>query len=116
QVPSVHSTMHIYAIDGAVHRVAPDATAFAHRDATFATNIVGVWPDAADNDANMAWVRGYFEALAPHSTEGGYVNFMSGDDRDRIRASYGDNYDRLVEVKRTYDPANLFRVNQNIEP
>jgi FAD/FMN-containing dehydrogenase len=116
KVPVVHSTMHFYAINGAAHRVAPDATAFAHRDAAFATNIVGAWPDPAQNDDNIAWVRGYFEALAPYSTEGGYVNFMSADDQDRIRASYGANYDRLVEVKRTYDPGNLFRVNQNIAP
>lgn len=115
-VPSVHSTMHVYAINGAVHRVAPDATAFAHRDATFATNIAGMWPDAEQNEENIAWVRGYYEALAPHSRDGGYVNFMSGDDGDRLRATYADNYDRLVDVKRTYDPSNVFRVNQNIAP
>jgi FAD/FMN-containing dehydrogenase len=116
KVPALQSTMHVYAINGAVHRVAPDATAFPHRDATFATNIVGIWADPAQNDDNTAWVRNYFEALAPYTTEGGYVNFMSADDQDRIRASYGANYDRLVEVKRTYDPGNLFRVNQNIAP
>jgi FAD/FMN-containing dehydrogenase len=115
-VPSVHSTMHIYAINGAVHRVAPDATAFAHRDATFATNIAGMWPDAERNEDNIAWVRNYYDALAPHSREGGYVNFMSADDGDRLRATYGANYDRLVDVKRAYDPGNLFRVNQNIAP
>jgi FAD/FMN-containing dehydrogenase len=116
KVPALQSTMHLYAINGAVHRVAADATAFPHRDAMFATNIAGMWPDPAQNDANVGWVRDYFEALAPYSTEGGYVNFMSADDQDRIRASYGPNYDRLVEVKRTYDPDNVFRVNQNISP
>ena len=116
RVPAVNSTMHIYALNGAVQRVAPDATAFAYRDATFATNIAGMWPDAADNEANTAWVRDYHDALAPHSEAGGYVNFMSGDDRDRIKASYRGNYERLVEIKRAYDPGNLFRVNQNIEP
>jgi FAD/FMN-containing dehydrogenase len=116
KVPAVNSTMHIYAINGAVQRVSPHATAFAYRDATFVTNIAGMWPDPAENEANIAWVRDYHEALAPHSEVGGYVNFMSGDDQDRIRASYRGNYDRLVEVKRTYDPGNLFRVNQNIAP
>ena len=116
KVPTVNSTMHIYALNGAVQRVAPDATAFAYRDATFATNIAGMWPDPADNEANTAWVRDYYDALAPYSEAGGYVNFMSGDDRDRIEASYRGNYQRLVEIKRAYDPGNLFRVNQNIEP
>ncbi|HEX6400528.1 MAG TPA: FAD-binding oxidoreductase [Actinomycetota bacterium] len=116
KVPAVNSTMHIYALNGAVQRVAPDATAFAYRDATFATNIAGMWPDPADNEVNTAWVRDYYDALAPHSEAGGYVNFMSGDDRDRIKASYRGNYERLVEIKRAYDPGNLFRVNQNIEP
>ena len=115
-VPTVSSTMHIYPINGAVQRVAPDATAFAYRDATFATVIVGAWPDPADNDANIKWVKDYYAATAPLSEEGGYVNFMAGDDQERIRANYKGNYDRLVQVKRRYDPDNLFHLNQNIEP
>jgi FAD/FMN-containing dehydrogenase len=115
-VPVVNSTMHLYPINGACHRVAPDATAFAYRDANFATVIAGMWPDPADNEKHIAWVRDYYDATAPHSEDGGYINFMSGDDQDRIRANYKGNYDRLVEVKRTYDPGNLFRVNQNIAP
>ncbi len=75
-----------------------------------------MWPDPADNEANTAWVRDYTAATAPLSEEGGYINFMSGDDQERIKANYKGNYDRLVEVKRTYDPGNLFRVNQNIKP
>jgi FAD/FMN-containing dehydrogenase len=116
KVPAVNSTMHIYPIDGACQRVAPDATAFAYRDANFATVIVGAWPDPADNEANIAWVRDYYDATAPLSEEGGYVNFMSDDDQDRIKANYKGNYDRLVEVKRKYDPDNLFHLNQNIRP
>jgi FAD/FMN-containing dehydrogenase len=115
-VPVVNSTVHIYPINGACHRVASDETAFAYRDANFATVIAGMWPDPADNETNTAWVRGYYDATAPLSEDGGYINFMSGDDQDRIRANYGANYDRLVEVKRAYDPGNLFRVNQNIVP
>jgi FAD/FMN-containing dehydrogenase len=116
KVPAVNSTVHIYPINGAAHRVGSDETAFAYRDANFATVIAGMWPDPADNEANTAWVRDYAAATAPLSEEGGYINFMSGDDQGRIKANYKGNYDRLVEVKRTYDPANLFRVNQNIKP
>ncbi|MBA2952643.1 FAD-binding protein [Nocardioides sp. MAH-18] len=116
KVPALTSTMHIYPINGACHRVAPDATAFAYRDASFATVIAGMWPDAEDDEANTAWVRGYYDAIAPHSEEGGYINFMAEDDQSRIRANYKGNYDRLAEIKGRYDPDNVFRHNQNIAP
>ena len=116
KVPVVNSTVHIYPINGACHRVASDETAFAYRDANFATVIAGMWPDPAQNEDNTAWVRDYYDATAPHSEEGGYVNFMAEDDQDRIRANYRGNYERLVEVKRKYDPDNLFHLNQNIKP
>ena len=115
-VPAVNSTVHIYPINGAAHRVAPDATAFAYRNANFATVIAGMWPEASENDANIAWVRRYYDATAPHSEEGGYINFMSEDDQGRISANHQGNYDRLVDVKRRYDPDNLFHLNQNIRP
>ncbi len=115
-VPAVNSTVHIYPINGAAHRVAPDATAFAYREANFATVIAGMWPDAGQNEANIGWVRGYYEATAPLSEAGGYINFMSGDDQDRIKTNYKGNYERLVDVKRRYDPGNLFHMNQNIAP
>jgi FAD/FMN-containing dehydrogenase len=115
-VPVVNSTVHIYPINGAAHRVGATDTAFAHREANFATVIAGMWPDAAANEANTKWVRDYYDATAPLSEESGYINFMAGDDQGRIRANYGPNYDRLVEVKRTYDPGNLFHLNQNIAP
>jgi FAD/FMN-containing dehydrogenase len=116
EIPVVNSTMHIYPINGAAHRVAPDATAFAYRDANFATVIAGMWPDPSQNEANTKWVRDYYDAIAPHSEAGGYVNFMAGDDQDRIKANYKGNYDRLVEIKRKFDPDNLFHLNQNIAP
>ena len=115
-VPVVNSTMHLYPINGAAHRVAPDATAFAYRDASFATVIAGMWPEPSQNDANIAWVRSYYEATAPHSEEGGYINFMAGDDQARIKANYKGNYERLADIKRAYDPGNLFHLNQNIKP
>jgi FAD/FMN-containing dehydrogenase len=116
KLPAVNSTMHIYPINGAVHRVAPDATAFAYRDANFATVIAGMWPDPADNEANTDWVRSYYNATAPYSEAGGYVNFMGGDDQDRVRANYRGNYDRLAALKREWDPGNVFHLNQNIMP
>jgi FAD/FMN-containing dehydrogenase len=116
KVPVVSSTVHIYSINGACHRVAPDDTAFAYRDATFATVIAGMWPDPAANEANIKWVRDYYDATAPLSEEGGYINFMAEDDQSRIKANYKGNYDRLVDVKRKYDPDNLFHLNQNIKP
>jgi FAD/FMN-containing dehydrogenase len=116
KVPAVNSTVHIYPINGACQRVASDATAFAYRDANFAPVIAGMWPDPSQNEANIRWVRDYYNATAPLSEEGGYINFMAGDDQDRIKANYRGNYDRLVQVKRTYDPDNLFHLNQNIRP
>ena len=116
KVPVVNSTVHIYPINGACHRVASDATAFAYRDANFATVIAGMWPDPAANAANTTWVRDYYTATAPLSEEGGYINFMAEDDQSRIKANYKGNYDRLVDVKKKYDPGNLFHLNQNIKP
>ncbi|MDQ6878736.1 MAG: FAD-binding oxidoreductase [Candidatus Dormibacteraeota bacterium] len=116
KIPVMNSTMHIYPINGAVHKVKPDETAFAYRDANFATVIAGMWPDPSQNAANIRWVRDYYDATAPHSEEGGYINFMAEDDQSRIKANYKDNYKRLVEVKKKYDPENLFHMNQNIKP
>jgi FAD/FMN-containing dehydrogenase len=116
KVPAMTSTMHIYPINGAVHKVASDDTAFAYRDANFATVIAGMWPDPAQNKANIKWVRDYYDATAPLSEEGGYINFMAEDDQGRIKANYKGNYNRLVQAKKKYDPDNLFHVNQNIKP
>jgi len=116
KLPVVNSTVHIYPINGAVHQVQSDATAFAYRDANFATVIAGMWPDPADNEQNTQWVRDYYDATAPLSEEGGYVNFMADDDQGRVQSNYKGNYDRLAQLKRVYDPGNLFRFNQNIQP
>ncbi len=116
KLPAVNSTIHIYPINGACHRVPSDASAFGHRDATFATVIAGMWPDPAQNEANTAWVRDYYAATAPHSEEGAYINFASADDQDRVPANYGRNYERLASIKREFDPGNMFRINQNIAP
>jgi FAD/FMN-containing dehydrogenase len=117
QLPTPLSTMHIYPMDRAVHRVRPDETAFAYRDANWNQVIVGVDPDPANRARIVDWTRKYWNAIHPYSEGGAYVNFLMGDEgQDRIRATYRGNYARLVEVKRRYDPENHFRVNQNIDP
>jgi hypothetical protein len=116
KVPAVNSTVHIYPINGAVHDVAAKATAFGHRDAKYATVIAGMWPDPGQNQANIRWVKDYYAALAPLSEKGGYINFASADDQDRVSANYGAHFVRLGKVKAKYDPDNMFRHNQNITP
>ncbi|MCZ0962472.1 FAD-binding oxidoreductase [Paracoccus benzoatiresistens] len=114
--PTVSSTMHLYPINGACHDVASDATAFGHRDANFAMVVLAASDDPADDAAHTKWVRDYSDAVSPHSEPGGYINFMDEDDRGRVRDNFGTNYERLVQIKRRYDPDNLFRINQNIAP
>jgi FAD/FMN-containing dehydrogenase len=116
KVPVVNSTMHIYPINGAAHKVKSNATAFAYRDASFATVIAGMWPDPAQNAKNIQWVKDYYAAIHPHSAPGGYVNFMADDDQGRVRDNYKGNYGRLAKIKKRYDPQNVFRMNQNIKP
>jgi FAD/FMN-containing dehydrogenase len=116
ELPTPLSTMHLYPIDGAVHRVDAEETAWSYRDATWSMVIAGVASDPADAGAITDWARDYWEALRPYSAEGSYVNFMMDEGRDRIRATYRDNYERLRAVKADYDPDNFFHVNQNVEP
>jgi FAD/FMN-containing dehydrogenase len=101
---------------GAVTRVEPTATAFPHRERGFDIAIMPQWTDPADTDACISWARDTFDALQPFMTERVYVNYLSHDEENRVRQAYGPNYDRLVELKRRYDPNNLFRLNQNIKP
>jgi hypothetical protein len=101
---------------GAVTRVHPTATAFPHRQPGFNCIIISQWTDPADTDAGIRWARETFDSLRPHMADGAYVNYLDEDDASRVRAAYGPNYDRLVEIKRRYDSDNLFRLNQNIAP
>jgi FAD/FMN-containing dehydrogenase len=117
QLPTMWSTMHLYPINGAANRVGNSETAWSYRKSTWAEVIVGVDPDPKNKDRIIEWARRYWEALHPHSAGGAYVNFMMEEEGDeRIRATYRENYERLAAVKAKYDPANLFRVNQNIKP
>jgi len=117
RLPTGHSTMHLYPIDGAAARVPADATAFAYRDGGWAGVIVGVDPDPANAAEISQWAKDYWAELHPTSSGGAYVNFLMDDEgQDRVRAAYRGNYDRLAQVKARYDPDNVFHVNQNIQP
>ena len=116
EVPTPKSTMHLYPVNGAAGRIGPNQTAWNKRDANWSMVIVGVDPDPAKEKTMTQWARDYWKALQPHSIDGAYVNFMMEEGRDRVRDAYGDNYERLRQIKGAYDPGNLFRVNQNIEP
>jgi len=116
RIPTLNSAMHIYPMDGAVHDVAPDATAFAYRDVKYTHILAAVSPDPAPMPEYREWVRDYWSALHPHSAGGAYVNFLMDEGKERIASSYTDNYGRLAAVKAKYDPDNLFRINQNIKP
>jgi FAD/FMN-containing dehydrogenase len=115
-LPSMWSTMHLYPINGAVHRKKKNDTAFSYRGTKFAEVILGVDPDPANRDKIVQWARNYWDAVHPHAAPGAYVNFMMEEGPARIEATYGENYAQLRQVKARYDPNNLFRVNQNIEP
>jgi FAD/FMN-containing dehydrogenase len=120
RVPSPTSAIAIECLTGAVQRVGLNETAFGHRDAPFNLLIVGIWPDPADTDVHIGWVRKLWQEMQPYSSGGVYVNYLGQEDdegRERIRAAYAPSvYGRLADLKRKYDPQNLFRMNQNIAP
>lgn len=116
KLPTLESTMHLYPVDGAASRVKKTATPWWHRDAHWAEVIVGVDPNPAKAKEITEWAKEYWGALHPHTLGGAYINFMMEEGGDQIRATYGKNYDRLVKIKKRYDPTNVFRVNQNIAP
>ena len=116
QIPTVNSAVHIYPLDGAVHDLASDETAFAYREVKFAHILAAISPEPAHMPQYRDWVRSYWSALHPHSAGGAYVNFLMDEGDDRIAGSYRGNYARLAGIKGKYDPRNLFRVNQNIRP
>ena len=116
QLPTMHSTMHIYPINGAAGRVGATDTAWAYRDANFSQVVVGVDPDAANNARMTAWAKDYWLALHPYSAGGGYLNMMMDEGEEPVKAAYRDNYARLSKIKAAVDPQNFFHVNQNIKP
>jgi hypothetical protein len=113
-LPSPHCELIVVLLGGAVAKVPSAATAYPHRDSPFVMNMHGRWETAAEDVVGLRWARETFRSLAPFASGGVYVNFMTAEEVDRVRAAYGPAYDRLVAVKKTYDPENLFRLNQNI--
>ncbi len=116
ELPSMLSTMHLYPINGVVHRTRSDETAFSYRNSRWAEAIVGADADPANKEKIVDWARNYWESLHPYSAGGSYVNFMMEEGAARIEATYGANYSRLRQIKAKYDPGNLFCVNQNVPP
>ncbi|WP_319783881.1 FAD-binding oxidoreductase [Oceanisphaera sp. IT1-181] len=115
-LPSPQCEIFIGMIGGAANRVDSNAMAYGHRDARFVLNVHARWDEAAEDKTCIAWAREFFKASAPYASAGVYINFMTEEEGDRVKAAYGPNYDRLVQLKRQYDPGNLFHLNQNISP
>ena len=115
-LPTELSTMHLYPINGFASRIKKKDTAWSFRDATWAMVMAGIDSDPANKEKISLWAKQYWEALHPYSAGGAYLNFIGDEGEDRVKASYGENYERLVSIKNKYDPDNIFRVNQNIKP
>ncbi|MGY4474460.1 FAD/FMN-containing dehydrogenase [Bradyrhizobium sp. USDA 3364] len=116
QLPTEECEIFIGQLGGEAGRVAPDATAYPHRNANFAMNVHTRWREPADTQRSIEWARKLFTEAAPHATGGVYVNFMPEDEADRVSSAYGTNYAHLMALKSKYDPGNLFRLNQNVRP
>lgn len=114
KLPSPHCEIFLACVSGASNRVAPDATAYRYRDAKYILNVHSRWESPSDDQKCIAWARDFFKASAPFASGGAYVNFMTEEEGDRVSAVYGPNYQRLTEIKKKYDPGNLFHFNQNI--
>jgi FAD/FMN-containing dehydrogenase len=116
KIPDPNTEIAYAQLGGAISQVPHEATAYGHREAQFAMNVHGRWTDPDKDETCIGWARDLFKAAAPFATGAVYVNFMTQDEGERVRAAYGSNYDRLVQLKRKYDPTNLWRMNQNIRP
>jgi FAD/FMN-containing dehydrogenase len=115
-LPTEECEIFIGQVGGASNRVGADTTAYPHRDANFVMNVHTRWRDRDDEQTAIKWAREFFAATAPHATGGVYVNFMPEDETERVPGAYGSNYTRLAALKAKYDPDNLFRLNQNVQP
>jgi hypothetical protein len=116
KIPSQSTQIELAYLGGAAGRVSASETAFGDRSAPFILNLLADWKDPADDAANVSWVRNLFGMLQPHMKPGVYVNFMSGDEQDRVPEAYQERWQRLQRIKAQYDPSNFFRLNQNILP
>jgi FAD/FMN-containing dehydrogenase len=116
ELPSPHCEIFVGQLGGQVARVPADATAFGNRDANFVMNVHGRWNSPAEDTAGIAWARKVYRGTIPFATGGAYSNFLTAEETDRVKSAFGSNYSRLAQVKKTYDPGNFFRLNQNIQP
>ena len=116
KMPSSQCEIFVGLVAGAANRVRPDAMAYRHRNAKFVLNVHGRWDKRTDDERCIAWARAFFQASAPYASDGAYINFMTEEESDRVASAYGANYDRLAQIKKQYDPDNLFHLNQNIKP
>ena len=116
RVPSAMTGIVIEQFHGATTRIDPTATAYPHREPGYNMVLTGEWLDPAEDEENISWVHSTFDALRPHTTDAVYVNYMAADEPERVRSAYGPNWGRLVALKRTWDPDNVFHLNQNIDP
>ena len=116
KLPSPQCEIFIGLIAGAANRIPANAMAYGHRDTKFVLNVHGRWDESTEDQRCIAWARAFFQATAPYASAGAYVNFMTGDETDRVATAYGTNYDRLAQIKKQYDPDNVFHLNQNIKP
>ena len=116
KLPSPQCEIFIATIGGQTARVAPEATAYSSRDACYVLNVHGRWDNPADDERGIAWARAFFAKSKPFASSGAYINFLTQDETDRTAFAYGPTYQRLVDLKKRYDPTNFFRMNQNIQP
>ena len=116
RLPGPECEIFIAQVGGAMARVPLEATAYPNRDSHYVLNVHTRWQDAAEDETCIDWARDFFDASAAYASGTAYVNFMPGDEADRVEQAYGQNYARLAEIKAKYDPTNFFRVNQNIKP
>jgi FAD/FMN-containing dehydrogenase len=116
RLPSPQCEIFLGALGGATCRPAPEGTAYAHREVRFVMNVHGRWENPDQDEVGIGWSRDFFRAATPYASGGVYVNFLTADEGERIPSAYGANYARLAQIKRSYDPDNLFRLNQNITP
>ena len=116
KLPSPHCEIFIGTIGGQTGRVPADAMAYSNRDANYVMNVHGRWESAEEDERCIAWAREFFAKSKPYASRGAYINFLTQDETDRIEFAYGETWKKLVELKTKYDPANFFRMNQNIKP
>lgn len=110
------SQVHIHQLGGAVDRGRKDASAFQHRESPFVLNIIGFWTEPSTAQSNIDWVRQTWSSVQPYSSKAYYINFLGAESPGQVRVAYGASYERLVGLKKKYDPSNMFRYNQNIKP